>query len=209
MPLYYIPFVSTVDVTYRGYDLKTSPDLWQQAADALGNVPMTEELLAEIDPRTLPVIEDAEAVELQLKGKVYRYLFRDTYFQGSLFSEDYLYRSSDPYPILFVAPITGAIETITPTNGMMRPTVNDGTPICFAAVNGTPGSGKESLIFGLGGTHIDLDTVSPEETDVNRLIVLPAETVEDASALFWDTLWRRYQEDYLDFLARQRETESQ
>ena len=71
-----------------------------------------------------------------------------------------------------------------------------GESLHFVYPFGSIGSGKETLIFAVGKTEIDLDCVAPDVTDQNTFLVFPACSPEDASYRFWDCLWRKLQKDY-------------
>ncbi len=222
LALYNIPYIEDIDVTYQGYALRTSPTLWQETADALGRVPLTEETLKALDPALLPVVEDTSSVQLRLCGRVYRYLFKEDYYIGSIVSDDYrvdlsgmqLSDTLTPEEIQqrynrYRIPFDGTPRPIEPLKSPVYPQGEDGEDVYFIAVDGVPGSGAETVIFEVGSMQIDLDTVHPAETDPNTFAVFPAESPAQASEKFWDVLWRGYQEDYLDFLARQPETKTE
>ncbi len=222
LALYNIPYTEDIAVSYQGYALKTSPTLWQQAADALGRVPLTEEMLDALDPTSLPVVEDASPVSLHLRGRVYRYLFREDCYIGSIVSDDYKVdlsgmQISDALTAeeirqrynRYRIPLDGTPRHLESLMSPVYPKSEDGENVYFIAVDGIPGSGEETVIFEVGSMQIDLDTVHPAETAPNTFAVFPAESPAVASEKFWDILWRVYQEDYLAFLEEQRETEVQ
>ena len=204
--LYYIPYTEDIYVMYQGYEITYAGDVWQKAAAVMEENSETDPTHADVSEFPDPV-ESADTV-IRLNGTVYRYLFREDYFEGSI--------ESDRYPLddtAFYMPQTLSADELRKRynrfrmpldGGVLSPLVRLIYPTCaetgeslhFVYPFGSIGSGKETLIFAVGQTEIDLDCVAPDVTDQNTFLVFPACSPEDASYRFWDCLWRKLQKDY-------------
>ncbi|MGM9626155.1 MAG: MerR family transcriptional regulator [Eubacteriales bacterium] len=85
--LYYIPFTEDIYVMYQGYEITYAGDVWQKAAAVMKEHGETDPACADVLEFPCPV--EKVGTVLRLTGTVYRYLFREDYFEGSIESDRY------------------------------------------------------------------------------------------------------------------------
>lgn len=214
--LYNIPLVKEVDVTYHGYEITYAGEVWQEVgailalSDAEDGNPLTADVLT-AGVSDFPQPCESRPVTIRLRGMVYRYLFREDFYRGSVETDAYAMPYVGPAPAaelsdedvrlgwnVFRIP-ENAFGILTPESRMMRPQNPDtGDEWLFSCMRGTFGGGDEVLVFSVGGISMDLDILTPAVTDENTFLVLGTDVNDpaDASYGFWDVLWREMQRAY-------------
>ena len=190
----FVGFRTGVDVTYTGYEITFSEDVWVMASDAVLAHPENTPVEA-LDASLFPQAVEAEPIEIQFDGQKINYLFKPDCFEGYILSDGFAaydaFRGQQQYEnAVYRMELPG---TITPTTAVTAPRRTDGSAMLnhsYLAEN----FGKDDgcMIFPLlksGGT----DAFGESWTSDNTYIVLGADSPEDAAYIFWDKLWRSWQ----------------
>ena len=196
--LYFVGWRTKVDITYSGYEITFSEDVWYEINEPLNALPEGAKP-HEMDVSGFPQAVEAEPISVRFDGQKINYLIKPDYFEGSIFADgfdsyDAFHRTQKLDSVVYRMELPGSILPINAAATYPRRGA-DKAMIMFSSL--TEKFGKETgyLIFPLMEFK-EMNATSGEGHSMeNTYIVLGADSPEEASHIFWDRLWRSWQED--------------
>ncbi len=195
--LYFVGWRSKVDITYTGYEITFSEDVWDEIGTKLNALP-DGAVPHEMDVSEFPQAVEAEPISVRFDGQKINYLIKPDCFEGSIFADgfdsyDAFHRTQKLDSVVYRMELPGSILPINAAATYPRRAA-DKAMIMFSSL--TEKFGKESgcLIFPLMEFK-EMNATGEGHSLENTYIVLGADSPEEASHIFWDQLWRLWQED--------------
>lgn len=194
--LYFVGWRSKVDITYTGYEITFSEDVWDEIGTKLNTLPEGAKP-QEMDVSVFPQAVEIQIIDFRFDGWKTDYLFKNDTFEGLIISDgfggfdagnrrkllgDMMYQMTLPGQIMqngfYTTPIRSA----------------DRAMLLFCEYATDFGDENGILIFPLMESK-GFDANGEGHSSGNTYIVLGADSPEEASQLFWDKLWRQWQKD--------------
>ena len=195
--LYFVGWRTKVDITYSGYEITFSEDVWYEINEPLNALPEGAKP-HEMDVSGFPQAVEAEPISVRFDGQKINYLIKPDCFEGSIFADgfgsyDAFHRTQKLDSVIYRMELPGSILPINAAATYPRRAA-DKAMIMFSSL--TEKFGKESgcLIFPLMEFK-EANAAGEGHSLENTYIVLGADSPEEASHIFWDRLWRSWQED--------------
>ena len=196
--LYFFGWTTKIDVTYTGYEITFADDVWNEIGAKLNDLP-DEVVPHEMDVSDFPQVVEAKETETRFWGKHIRYLFKPDCFEGYIlpiefgFYERFNGTWSDKW-IIYKMALPGTLLPQSP--GIYYPCRTDDRAMLMNTYL-TENFGDEDgyVIFPLMEPYQNTLTGDEGYRSTNTYIVLGADSPEEASHIFWDRLWRSWQED--------------
>ena len=194
--LYFVGWRSKVDITYTGYEITFSEDVWDEIGTKLSALPDGAKP-HEMDVSEFPQAVESKDIDFRFDGWKTDYLFKKDTFEGLMISDgfggfdagnrrkllgDMMYQMTLPGQIMqngfYTTPIRAA----------------DRAMLLFCEYAADFGDDDGILIFPLMESN-GFDANGEGHSSGNTYIILGAKSPEEASQLFWDKIWRQWQED--------------
>ena len=194
--LYFVGWRSKVDITYTGYEITFSEDVWDEIGAKLDALPDCEKP-HEMDVSGFPQAVESEPITFRFKGWKTDYLFKSDLFEGMILSDgfgsyDAFNRRDRIGDLSYIVSLPG---TIMPNGTYTMPIrSSDRAMVMNLYPYGTLGDADACVILPLMKST-GFDANGEGHRSSNTCIVLGADTPEEAAHIFWDKLWRSWQED--------------
>ena len=196
--LYFVGWRTKVDITYSGYEITFSEDVWYEINEPLNALPEGAKP-HEMDVSGFPQAVEAEPISVRFDGQKINYLIKPDYFEGSIFADgfgsyDAFHRTQKLDSVVYRMELPGSILPVNAAATYPRRAA-DKAMIMFSSL--TENFGKETgcLIFPLMEFKEMNATGGEGHSMENTYSVLGADSPEEASHIFWDQLWQSWQED--------------
>ena len=197
--LYFVGWRSKVDITYTGYEITFSEDAWNEINKTLDALPEGA-VPHETDVSGFPQAVEAEPISFRYSGWLTKYLIKASHFEGYIHSEEF-----GAYDVFRdrLAP-KNTISHIRFPDGKYMPgetattelfRTRDRAKLWGPYIFGTFKHKDAILIYILMEPYQNTLTSGKGYRSTNTYIVLGADSPEEASHIFWDQLWRLWQED--------------
>ena len=199
--LYFVGWRSKVDITYTGYEITFSEDVWDEIGTKLNALPDGAKP-HEMDVSGFPQAVESESVKFHFDGVKINYLIKPDCFEGYIlptffgFYDWHTGTWSDQY-VLYRMTFPGKLQP--QSTGIYYPCrTEDRTMVTYSDL--TENFGKEDglIIFPLMESYQNTLTGDKGYRSTNTYIILGADSPEEASQLFWDKLWRKWQKDIFE-----------
>ena len=194
--LYFVGWRSKVDITYTGYEITFSEDVWDEIGTKLNALPEGA-VPHKMDVSGFPQAVGSKNIDFRFDGWKTDYLFKKDTFEGLMISDgfggfdagnrrkllgDMMYQMTLPGQIMqsgfYTTPIRAADRAL----------------LLFCEYAADFGDEDGILIFPLMESN-GFNANGEGHSSSNTYIILGADSPEEASQLFWDRLWRQWQED--------------
>ena len=197
--LYFVGWWTKVDITYSGYEITFSEDVWNEINKTLDALPEGA-VPHEMDVSGFPQAVEAEPISFRYSGWLTKYLIKASHFEGYIHSEEF-----GAYDVFRdrLAP-KNTISHIRFPDGKYMPgetattelfRTRDRAKLWGPYIFGTFRHKDAILIYILMEPYQNTLTGGKGYRSTNTYIVLGADSPEEASHIFWDRLWRSWQED--------------
>ena len=190
--LYFVGWGSNVDITYTGYEITIADEMWDVTADILHALPDGAKP-HELDVSGFPQVVEGTPVAVRFRGVLTRYWFREDVFEGEILIDGYASYSvfsgsrvtqNTFYRMKLPGTIMSEYAIRPPQRISDRDMLYDCTPI------GRFGQEDTVLFLSL------LDNRGEGSySSAHTYLVLGVDSPREASGLFWEHLWRRWQYD--------------
>ena len=190
----FVGWRTKVNITYTGYEITFSEDVWTMASDAVLAHPENTPI-GELDASLFPQAVEAKPIEFCFDGWKIDYLFRSDIFEGHILSDGFAaydeFRGHQKFDdAVYRMELPGII---LPTTAVTAPRRTDGSAMLdYSYLAENFGKDDGCMIFPLlkySGT----DAFGTSWHSDNTYIILGADSPEEASEIFWDKLWRSWQ----------------
>jgi hypothetical protein len=194
---FFVGFRTKVDMTYTGYEITFSEDVWMIASDAVRVQPVGTPIEV-LDVSGFPQAVESKPIEFHFDGKKINYLIKPDCFEGYIRSEgfdsyDAFHRTERLENVMYKMELPGSILPINAAATDPR-RAEDKAMIMFSYLADNFGKENGCLIFPLM-EFIEMTATGDERHGTeNTYIILGADSPEDAAYIFWDRLWRSWQE---------------
>ena len=192
--LYFVGWRSKVDISYTGYEITFSEDVWDAIGTKLNALP-DGAVPHEMDVSEFPQAVEAETINIRFDGQKINYLIKPDCFEGYILPPYFGFydRSSRTWSgkwIKYRMELPGHLLPLNPS--LAYPTrTDDHAMIILSYLAENFGKNDGIIIFPL----MEQDQDGEGYHSSNTYIVLGADSPEEASHIFWDQLWRQWQED--------------
>ena len=192
----FVGWRSKVDITYTGYEITFSEDVWDEIGTKLSALPDGAKP-HEMDVSGFPQAVESRNIDFRFDGWKTDYLFKKDTFEGLMISDgfggfdagnrrkllgDMMYQMTLPGQIMqngfYTTPIRAADRAL----------------LLFCEYAADFGDDDGILIFPLMESK-GFDANGEGHSSGNTYIILGANSPEEATQLFWDRIWRQWQED--------------
>ncbi len=196
--LYFVGWRSKVDITYTGYEITFADSVWDEIGAKLNALPDGAKP-QDMDVSDFPQAVESEDIAIRFDGRKINYLIKPDCFAGYIlppgfgFFDRFSRTWSDKW-IEYKMELPGALLSHSPS--IIYPCRTEDRAMlmyCYLAEN----FGKEDavIVFPLMEPYENTLTGGEGYTSGNTYIVLGADSPEEAADIFWDKLWRSWQED--------------
>ncbi len=190
--LYFVGWRSKVDITYTGYEITFSDDVWDEIDAKLNALPDGAKP-QEMDVSDFPQAVESEDINIRFDGVKINYLFKPDCFEGYIlppgfgFYDRFSQTWSDKW-IKYRSELPGHLLPLNPS--LAYPTrTDDRAMIIYSYLTEDFGEKDGIIVFPLMEPQEDGNGYSSS----NTYIILGADSPEEASQIFWDQLWRQWQ----------------
>ena len=194
--LYFFGWTTKIDVTYTGYEITFADDVWNEIHTKLTALPDGAKP-HEIDVSYFQQAVESVPIEFRFKGWKTDYLFKPDLFEGMILSDgfgsyDAFNRRDRIGDLSYIVSLPG---TITPNGAYSYPIrATDRAMVMDVYLYGAFGRANADLVLPLMEST-GFTANGEGHSSSNTYIVLGADSPEEASHIFWDRLWRSWQED--------------
>ena len=194
---YFVGWHSKVDITYTGYEITFSENVWDEIGKTLNALPEGAKP-QKMDVSDFPQAVESEPIEFRFDGWKTDYLFKSDSFEGLIHAHDFSsYDESNRRNSLgdmkYKLYLPGRIQP----NGFYTTPIraSDRARLFFCELEENFGGKDGILIFPLFD-YEGTDVIGSESYSTNNTyIILGADSPEEASQIFWDKVWRQWQAD--------------
>ena len=196
--LYFVGWRSKVDITYTGYEITFADTVWDEINARLYALPQGA-VPQDMDVSDFPQAVESDEAEIRFWGRHIRYLFKPDCFEGYILPvgfgiyDRFSQKWSDKW-VTYEMELPGNIRA--EGMGLFTPCrTEDGAMLMFSSLTEEFGNPDGIVIFQLMEPYRDTQTGGSGYRSGNTYLVLGADSPGEAAYLFWDRLWRTWQED--------------
>ncbi len=194
--LYFVGWRTKVDITYTGYEITFSDTVWDEIRAKLNALPEGVKP-HEMDVSGFPQAVESETISIRFDGWMTDYLFRDDIFEGLILSDgfggyDAGNRRNLLGDMMYQMTLPGQIMP----NGFYTTPIRSSDRAMLLFCEYALDFGDEDAILNFPLMESQGFNANGEgHSSGNTYIILGADSPKDAAHIFWDKLWRRWQED--------------
>ncbi len=196
--LYFVGWRTKVDITYTGYEITFSDTVWDEINVKLNALPDGAKP-HEMDVSDFPQAVESRSFDICFDGKKINYLIKPDCFEGYILPPGYGFYDrfsrtwSDKW-ITYKMELPGALLSDSPS--IIYPCrTEDKAMLMYSYLTEDFGTKDGIIIFPLMEPYQNTLTGDEGYRSTNTYIVLGADSPEEAAHIFWDKLWRIWQED--------------